>query len=68
MTQHTTPDTVENRQAQRIFSSPVALAFVRLRVSRGDTEAHARQVYLDFINEQHAQPSDRPAASGYAMT
>lgn len=36
---------------QRIFSSPVALAFVRIVVERrGITEAQARKVYLDYLN------------------
>jgi hypothetical protein len=43
-TQTRTPD-------QRIFSSPVAIAFVRIVVARrGVSEAQARQVYLDYIN------------------
>jgi len=36
---------------QRIFSSPVALAFVRIVVERrGVSEAQAKQVYLDYFN------------------
>ena len=35
---------------QRILSSPVALAFVRIVVARrGVTEAKARQIYLDYL-------------------
>jgi hypothetical protein len=42
---------------QRIFSSPVALAFVRIVVARrGVTEAKARQIYLDYLNR--AKPAD----------
>ena len=41
---------LENRD-ERIFSSPVALAFVRIVVERrGISEAQARKVYLDYIN------------------
>ena len=36
---------------QRIFSSLVALAFVRTVVARrGISEAQARKVYLDYLN------------------
>ena len=42
---------------QRIFSSPVVLAFVRIVVARrGVSEARARQIYLDYLNR--AQPAD----------
>jgi len=42
---------------QRIFSSPVALAFVRIVVARrGVSEAKARQIYFDYLNR--AQPAD----------
>ena len=35
---------------QRILSSPVALAFVRIVVARrGVTEAKARQIYLEYL-------------------
>ena len=35
---------------QRILSSPVALAFVRIVVARrGITEAKARKIYLDYL-------------------
>ena len=41
---------LENRD-EGIFSSPVALAFVRTVVERrGISEAQARKVYLDYIN------------------
>jgi hypothetical protein len=44
---------------QRIFSSPVAIAFVRIVVARrGVTEAKARQIYLDYLNRSQA-PADR---------
>jgi predicted LPLAT superfamily acyltransferase len=40
---------------QRIFSSPVARAFVRIVVARRSvTEAKARKIYLDYLNR--AQP------------
>jgi hypothetical protein len=42
---------------QRIFSSPVALAFVRTVVARrGVSEAQARKVYLDYLNR--SRPAD----------
>ena len=53
----TTNTGLENRTRERIFSSPVALAFVRIVVARrGISEAEARQIYLDYINR--AQPAD----------
>jgi len=52
---------LENRD-ERIFSSPVALAFVRIVVERrGISEAQARKVYLDYINR--SKPADSPRAS-----
>jgi hypothetical protein len=49
---------------ERVFCSPVALAFVRIIVGRrGITEAQARQIYLDYINR--TQPErDAPAERG----
>ena len=48
---------LENRDRQRILSSPVAHAFVRIVTQRrGISEAEAEQVYLDYINR--AQPAD----------
>ena len=48
---------LENRDRQRIFSSPVARAFVRIATQRrGISEAQAEQIYLDYINR--AQPAD----------
>jgi hypothetical protein len=42
---------LEKRTRERIFSSPVVLAFVRTVVARrGISEAEARQIYLDYIN------------------
>ena len=47
----TTRTGLENCTRERIFSSPVALAFVRIVVARrGISETEARQVYLDYIN------------------
>ena len=47
----TTKTGLESRTRERIFSSPVALAFVRTVVARrGISETKARQVYLDYIN------------------
>jgi hypothetical protein len=54
---HTTRTGLEKRTRERIFSSPVALAFVRTVVARrGISETEARQIYLDYINR--AQPSE----------
>ena len=48
---------LENRERQRILSSPVARAFVRIVTQRrGISEAQAEQVYLDYINR--ALPAD----------
>ena len=42
---------LEKQARERIFSSPVVLAFVRTVVARrGISEAEARQIYLDYIN------------------
>jgi hypothetical protein len=42
---------LENHDRQRIFSSPVARAFVRIATQRrGISEAQAEQIYLDYIN------------------
>ena len=49
--------TLENRDRQGVFSSPVARAFVRIVTQRrGISEAEAEQVYLDYINR--AQPAE----------
>ncbi|NEV00686.1 hypothetical protein [Bradyrhizobium uaiense] len=49
---------LENRAEQRIFSSPVARAFVRIVVARRKvTEAQARKIYLDYLNR--TQPHRR---------
>ena len=48
---------LENRDRQRILSSPVARAFVRIVTQRrGISEAEAEQTYLDYINRTH--PAD----------
>ena len=48
---------LENHDRQRIFSSPVARAFVRLATQRrGISEAQAEQIYLDYINR--VDPAD----------
>jgi hypothetical protein len=50
ITQIRTPD------PQRLFSSPVALAFVRtVMARRGIAEAQARRIYLEYINR--SQPA-----------
>ena len=42
---------LQNRDHTRIFSSPVARAFVRIVTQRrGISEAQAEQIYLDYIN------------------
>ena len=47
----TTKTGLENSTREKIFSSPVVLAFVRSVVARrGISETEARQVYLDYIN------------------
>jgi hypothetical protein len=46
---------------QRILSSPVARAFVRIVVARrGVTEAKARQLYLDYLNRTKPADDRRP--------
>ncbi len=53
----TTKTVLENRTREKIFSSPVVLAFVRTVVARrGISETEARQIYLDYINR--AQPAE----------
>jgi hypothetical protein len=53
----TTKTGLENSTRERIFSSPVVLAFVRTVVARrGISETEARQVYLDYINR--TQPAE----------
>jgi hypothetical protein len=51
---------LENRNSQRIFSSPVALAFVRTIVARrGISEAQARAIYLDYLDRSTPAGSRR---------
>ena len=53
----TTKTGLENSTREKIFSSPVVLAFVRTVVARrGISETEARQIYLDYINR--SQPAD----------
>jgi hypothetical protein len=53
----TTKTGLESRTRERIFSSPVVLAFVRTVVARrGISETEARQIYLDYINR--SQPAE----------
>ena len=48
---NTTKPGLEKQPRDRVFSSPVALAFVRTVVERrGVTEAQARKIYLDYVN------------------
>ena len=52
---------------QRIFSSPVALAFVRIVTERrGISEAQARKVYLDYLNR--SKPADNRGRRKGVMT
>jgi hypothetical protein len=56
---------LENHDRQRIFSSPVARAFVRIATQRrGISEAQAEQIYLDYINRVH--PADTRRRRGVA--
>ncbi|MBR0750828.1 hypothetical protein JQ604_01445 [Bradyrhizobium jicamae] len=56
----TTRTGLENRSRERIFSSPVVLAFVRTVVARrGISEAEARQIYLDYINRSSRSADHR---------
>ena len=49
----------------RVMCSPVALAFVRIVVSRrGLTEAQARQSYLDYINRTQPGREKLPGEPG----
>jgi hypothetical protein len=58
MARNKTKPGLEKRERDRIFSSPVAISFVRIVVARrGITEAEARKLYLDYINR--AQPHHR---------
>ena len=56
----TTKTGLENRTRKRIFSSPIALTFVRIVVARREiSETEARQVYLDYINRTQPAESRR---------
>jgi hypothetical protein len=56
----TTKTGLEKRTRERIFSSPVVLAFVRTVVARrGISEAEARQIYLDYINRSSRSAAHR---------
>ena len=58
----TTRTRLEKQTRERIFSSPVVLAFVRTVVARrGISEAEACQIYLDYINRSWA--ADHPRCS-----
>jgi hypothetical protein len=58
----TTKTGLESRTHERIFSSPVALAFVRTVVARrGISEAEARQAYLDYIDRSQSKGHERPS-------
>ena len=64
----TTEAGLENRNGQRMFSSPVALAFVRTVVARrGVSETQARKIYRDYINRS-APADNRGRSESRAMT
>jgi hypothetical protein len=68
MTQNTKPDLdkpeSEHCDRERVFVSPVALAFVRIVVARrGITEPQARQIYLDYINGTQPEREHRPCSA-----
>jgi hypothetical protein len=51
----------ETCDCERMFSSPVARAFVRTVVARrGISDAQARQIYLDYINRTEPERERRP--------
>jgi len=51
MASSTTTTGLESGNDARIFSSPVAIAFVRTVVARRHiSEAQARRIYLDYLN------------------
>lgn len=54
----------ENCDQERVFVSPVALAFVRIVVARrGITEPQARQIYLDYISGTRPEREHRPGSA-----
>ena len=55
----TTGTGLEERSRERIFSSPVVLAFVRTVVARRGV-SEARQAYLDYINRSQSTGHERP--------
>ena len=64
----TTKTGLEKRTREKVFSSPVMLAFVRTVVARrGISEAEARQAYLDYINRSQSMDHPRPS-QGRVMT
>jgi hypothetical protein len=65
VTHNSTTTGLEDRNQARIFSSPVARAFVRIVVARrGITEAEARKIYLDYLNRAEPPFLRRPPAIG----
>lgn len=63
MPTNTTPG-LEDRAGERIFSSPIALAFVRIVVERrGVSEAQARQIYRDYLDRKSPAPKRARRAS-----
>ena len=58
---------LESGNEARVFSSPVAVAFVRTVVARrGLSDVQARQIYLDYLNR--AEPPYPATADRDAVT
>jgi hypothetical protein len=64
MARNMTKPGLEECDQERLFRSPVALAFVRIVMARRSvTQAKARRIYLDYVNR--TQPErDAPAEYG----
>lgn len=63
MTRTTTQTRNPVSERQRVFSSPIALAFVRTVVTRrGVSEHDARKIYLDYINRSQPAPKRQQVA------
>lgn len=58
------PTTIKPRLDDRVFSSPVALAFVRTVVTRrGVSKTQARKIYLDYLNRKQPRRSGTISAA-----
>jgi hypothetical protein len=61
----TSTTSFEIRHRPRVFSSPVALAFVRtVTARRGLSEAQACKLYLDYLNR--SKPTDNRGQRRFA--